>query len=998
MHSFIRSAGRSLGSVLSPRCTERRANPGHSFAIAILVVAGVLGQAGCRQVGVKDGFPCSTTGTCPAPYKCAADSKCYRTPPGGDAAVANDGGQKETGGGTGATDAAGGGADAAGGGADVSVDMGISVSPGSVESGDPCSAPADCKSTFCVDGVCCAAACTGNCVACAESYTGKPNGMCAPVNEGMDPHDTCQATAPESCGNDGMCDGKGACRKHGSNQSCADATCMGTKFVASRSCDGAGACAAARTTECGTAACTTSGCALPCTGDLECGTGAYCAGGTCKVKGANGESCGGTTQCLSGFCVDGVCCETACTGACMACAESGTGQKSGRCQPVQAGKDTGDDCPTDAPTTCGRDGTCDGLGACRKYDSTTTCAEASCSGKTFTPARKCAAGACAAATAVDCGQAQCAVEGCRQGCSVDTDCSTTAYCVNGTCVAKKGNGADCTAGGQCTSKACVDGKCCETACAGKCYACAMGRTGQADGKCAPVTSGTDPDSECADSAASTCSTDGMCDGAGACRLWSKGTQCAAGMCNSAGNYLSARTCDGLGTCGAATTDVCAPNVCAATGCSRTCSTDAECLGNTYCAGTTCAAKKTAGMPCGTSNNQCASGFCVDTFCCDARCDGKCSACSNAKTGQANGKCAPVPTGSDPDNECASDATKPCGLDGFCNGAGACRMPAVNTACGTAACAPPNLFTPAGTCDGAGMCNLGTQRACAGGLTCVANSNTCKATCSNDNDCVSGNYCSNGSCLPKKNAGATCNVGTECGTGFCSADKHCCNNACSASGCQSCTTGTCTTTANTATDPNNCGSCGNKCPSKIASHGAPKCMGSMCVEACAAGYLMCMGPSNNNTCVSSRYGFDDSPHVWWTCGPYGGRGSATEFHGSSPGLELQGTGDPNSPECIKLDIAAYFSPGCDGVLGSTAGATVSVWVKALDWAAGYSPSCTVFTDAGNTAKRNLTTKNSWTQMTWVLPASLLSTGQLEVRCDLPDAEYFYIDDFSITPAP
>lgn len=993
---------------MSPRseCPVFGGNPHHAVvsgrgradvaALLASLILSSLALASCRDFGgKKSSGTCSATVACPAGFVCGPDLKCVRNTGGGDggpvdAATAKDGPD-------GKGDLDGGGvADAAGS------EGGISVPPGSAAAGEPCSGAADCQSTFCVDGVCCASACTGACVACAESYTGKENGLCSAVIQGMDPHESCEAASPETCGNDGTCDGAGACRKYGSNQACAAASCMGTKFVSARACDGMGTCAPARTMECGTAPCASSGCALACSGDAECGTGAFCGAGTCKVKGANGDTCSAATQCASGFCVDGFCCETACTGACMACSEAGTGQKSGRCLPVQAGKDPGDDCAAEAPSTCGRDGTCDGAGACRKYDSSTTCAEASCAGKTFTPAGKCAAGKCAAAAPVDCGEAQCAVEGCRKGCAVDADCSATAYCAAGTCVAKKGNGADCTAGGQCSSKACVDGKCCETACTGKCYACASARTGQSDGKCAPVSAGTDPDNECANSAASTCSTDGMCDGVGGCRLWSKGTQCAAGMCNSAGNYLSARTCDGLGTCGAATTDTCAPNVCTASGCSRTCSTDAECLGSTYCAGTTCAAKKTAGAGCGAAK-ECASGFCVDQVCCDAKCDGGCSACANAKTGQANGKCAPIPAGNDPDNECNTDPAKPCGLDGTCNGAGACRMTAANTPCGAAACASPSTFTPARTCNGTGTCGEVTARACTGGLTCASTS-ACKTMCTVDADCVSGNYCSAGACLPKKGGGVSCNTGAECSTGFCSGDKRCCNAACNASGgCQSCTTGTCTTSGavcsnacvNTMTDVNNCGMCGTKCTNKLGTGGVAKCSGGGCAEACGPNLMVCNGTPKS--CMSSRFDFESTPsHVWWTCGPYGARQSTTHHGTGSYGLELQGTGSVDSAECITFD-PGDFVPSCSsGRFDNLAGATVSIWVNAPDWMAGFTPSCWLYTEAGASAKRTFTQKNTWTQLSWVLPTSLSSSTQIKVHCDLPDSEYFYLDDFSITP--
>ena len=78
----------------------------------------------------------------------------------------------------------------------------------------PCSSGSECDNGICVDGFCCDRAC-GGCEACKQVVTGKPNGTCAPVASGADPHDACaDETATLECGNDGTCDGKGACRKH----------------------------------------------------------------------------------------------------------------------------------------------------------------------------------------------------------------------------------------------------------------------------------------------------------------------------------------------------------------------------------------------------------------------------------------------------------------------------------------------------------------------------------------------------------------------------------------------------------------------------------------------------------------------------------------------------------------------------------------------------------------------------------------------------------------
>src|SRR4029077_7349735 len=82
-----------------------------------------------------------------------------------------------------------------------------------------------------------------------------------------------------------------------------------------------------------------------------------------------------------------------------------------------------------------------------------------------------------------------------------------------------GLGTSCTAGSECASNQCVDGVCCESDCTGTCSSCALGKTGQNNGLCRPVTNGTNPDDECAQSPPSPCGNDGMCDGAGACRKW-----------------------------------------------------------------------------------------------------------------------------------------------------------------------------------------------------------------------------------------------------------------------------------------------------------------------------------------------------------------------------------------------------------------------------------------------------------------------------------------------
>jgi len=68
----------------------------------------------------------------------------------------------------------------------------------------------------------------------------------------------------------------------------------------------------------------------------------------------NGQACSANTECSSGHCSDGICCDTSCQGLCQSCNVSGI------CQLVDYGEDPRNVCPG---TTCST-GFCDGFGAC----------------------------------------------------------------------------------------------------------------------------------------------------------------------------------------------------------------------------------------------------------------------------------------------------------------------------------------------------------------------------------------------------------------------------------------------------------------------------------------------------------------------------------------------------------------------------------------------------------------------------------------------------------
>src|SRR5262249_11302814 len=145
------------------------------------------------------------------------------------------------------------------------------------DAGQFCGAAGECKTGFCVDQVCCENACAGKCQSCARALTGKAGGMCAPVMAGTDPDSECNAAAPQTCGQDGECDGRGACRKFGSETICQAETCSASSYSPPGRCDGQGQCLGSGTVSCGNYTCGGSKCQTICNGSADCVNGFYCA-------------------------------------------------------------------------------------------------------------------------------------------------------------------------------------------------------------------------------------------------------------------------------------------------------------------------------------------------------------------------------------------------------------------------------------------------------------------------------------------------------------------------------------------------------------------------------------------------------------------------------------------------------------------------------------------------------------------------------------------------
>jgi len=376
---------------------------------------------------------------------------------------------------------------------------------------------------------------------------------------------------------------------------------------------------------------------------------------------ANGDACSSALTCLSNFCTDGVCCDKACTGQCEAC--DGT---VGTCTTV-VGK------PHGSRSACAGDGSdcgqraCDGVDAtkCNFPTATKPCGVAACTSGIETHVGKCdGAGKCDD-VAKPCGAFKCGLiacgtscllssecadgyyckastcvplEGLGTPCSVAAPCGTGLFCTDGFCCGKsacdtgstcgfsgkegtctKSNGTKCAIDLECGSGHCVDGVCCDTACGGQCEACdASGSVG----KCTPISG--DPHgirATCDAGGGDVCKA-ASCDGAKdttKCVGFENGTttRCKDATCSGT-TFTAASTCDGLGGCKAPPSTACIPYVCEATGCRKSCESDAHC----------------------DSKFKCVKGECVE----GARCTPDFSA-SIGKDGSTT-PCAPYRCGSD----------------------------------------------------------------------------------------------------------------------------------------------------------------------------------------------------------------------------------------------------------------------------------------------------------------------------------------------------------------
>jgi hypothetical protein len=733
--------------------------------------------------------------------------------------------------------------------------------------GQGCTLVAQCGSGFCVDSVCCNDPCGGSCEACSAAKKGQgSDGTCGNVLAGQDPDSECPDDGAATCDRNGWCDGAGACQLYSVGTQCGAPSCAGGTLT-SYACNGVGTCSPSASS-CSPYVCASgSSCGSSCSDDGGCVASHYCAGDdTCQPDQAQGASCSSGSQCVSGNCVDGYCCDAACDTLCRACSNAKTGSPNGTCDDVIAGQDFDNECPDDGAASCDRNGQCDGAGACQLYAPGAVCGATTCSGGTQSGFSCDGFGTCVTGP-TSCSPYLCAdATQCATSCASDALCIASSYCrtSDGTCQPDQSNGATCTLGSQCISGNCVDGYCCDQQCGTLCKACAAAKTGGSNGTCSNVIAGADFDDECPDDGAASCDRNGLCNGAGACQLYASGTACLTTTCTA--GTQTGYACNGLGACDPNVTTPCAPYVCGASACNTTCTDDAGCVSSHYCsAGSSCDPDEPNGAACNRAA-QCQSGNCVDGFCCEAPCAGVCQACSQAKTGGANGACLPVTAGTDPDSECPDDGAASCDRNGLCSGSGACAIYTSSTACGATTCVGTTLTGY--TCNGTGDCVSGSSGDCTPYL-CGASA--CKTSCADDADCVTGAYCAASECKLDQANGADCTSGSQCISGNC-VDGKCCDQTCTGP-CKACSAakkgagldGECENVA-PGEDPDN--DCAAQAPSTCGTTGAcnvngacqihgqgTACGTTVCLDTATVSGLLCDGLGS---CVTSA----GSP-----CAPY-----------------------------------------------------------------------------------------------------------------------------------
>src|SRR5262249_6103559 len=129
-----------------------------------------------------------------------------------------------------------------------------------------------------------------------------------------------------------------------------------------------------------------------------------------------------------GHCVNGVCCDTECTGICEACDDPST---LGTCRPIEGDPHSGRRCGGEGACK----GSCDGKKPreCTFPDESVRCGPSSCGGGSERHRACDAAGSCSLVTE-GCSPYLCGADACKTSCDTSADCAETFVCLSHHCL------------------------------------------------------------------------------------------------------------------------------------------------------------------------------------------------------------------------------------------------------------------------------------------------------------------------------------------------------------------------------------------------------------------------------------------------------------------------------------------------------------------------------------------------------------------------------------
>ncbi len=433
----------------------------------------------------------------------------------------------------------------------------------------------------------------------------------------------------------------------------------------------------------------------------------------------NGDACSAAAQCISGFCADGVCCNTACGGGdtndCQACSQGAGAPSNGTCA-----------------SRANWSGCSDG-NACTQTD---TCQNGTCTGAN--PKSCPVADSCHNASTCDTATGVCSTAAKTDGtaCNDGNACTQTDTCLNGTCTGASPK--TCPTPDQCHSTGTCDGD------TGLCsYPPKADNAACSDGN-ACTQSDTCQNGACTSGSPKACSALDQCHSAGACDP-------ATGACSNPAKDDSASCDDGNA---ATTDDHCSGGVCV--GSQPQCSAAGDCP----TPANPCLAAACSGGQCGTTSKN------NGTSCSDGNACTQTDTCQNGTCTGANPKVCPTP------DQCHDPGT--------CDPAtGQCSNPA--KAVGVP-CNDGDLCTQNDTCQNNGACQAGSAvvcvapDACHSAGTCAPATGECfhpvrlNGTPCNDGDlCTQNDTCQGGTCTG--GAGVTC-AALPCQTAACNPGTGC----------------------------------------------------------------------------------------------------------------------------------------------------------------------------------------------------------------------------------